>query len=83
MTWYFWVWGVISTLGGLLLIIVSGLGIWYIWSQRRWKEREHTLVKEAEYWEGRAQAEEARVSKLVRQLQESRRAHNHFGCISP
>lgn len=74
MTWYFWVWGAISTLGGLAIAALCAVGAWDIYERRR---------------KGTAEVEETihklrlKVERLETQLALAKRDNNEWGKISP
>lgn len=77
MSWYIWVWGVLSTLAALAWIAVGVQAFAEEYKEARQKKRAREL-----YGNSLIDAE-LKIDRLTQELREARKGANEFGRISP
>lgn len=81
MTWYFWVWGTLSCLALLALLVALVVGIAYMLETRKHQLSE--LQQEVKLLEHRVKVRDEKILKQMYLLDELRKDQNEFGRISP
>jgi hypothetical protein len=81
MTWYFWVWGILSTIAILTLFVGLVIGIAYLLEIRKNGIAELNL--QITHLEKRVALRDEKIKKYVAQIEEMRKDQNEFGRISP
>jgi hypothetical protein len=81
MTWYFWVWGILSTVAILTLFIGLIIGIAYLLEIKKNGIAELNL--QITHLEKRVALRDEKIKKYVAQIEEMRKDQNEFGRISP
>lgn len=87
MTWYLWVWGAISSVAGLALVV--GVVVVIVMTRKDTDKRERWRIEldeekeRSRYWRAEFEAVSAKKTKLHRKVLELESKLNEFGHISP
>lgn len=83
MPWYFWVWGIVSTIGCLGLVLIAILATLEVRDHLRGRTVERRLLNRVYRLENDNAALKNKNRKLERDVAELTKGRNEYGCISP
>ena len=87
MTWYFWVWGVASSLACLGVAIGAFLAVLLYKDnndkRERWKTKADEAQEQATHWREEEEAVDRQVTKLGKEKTALERKLNEYGQVSP